>query len=150
MMTRILSWGMIAYFLVLGYSLNQHALFELFPTPEQQNVVNAKKLRAERLREKSDSETDIIKSSEFSVKAAEINLEAKILKDEMSDGNRRAMGLISAATVFFISYLLMTWLFYKKFEPEMSDYFISRRAALAYVLFIGLSIWLTAFWTAWY
>ena len=32
MMTRILSWGMIVYFLVLGYSLNQHALFDLNPT----------------------------------------------------------------------------------------------------------------------
>ncbi len=86
LMTKMLSWGMIVYFLVFGYSLNQHALFELFPTPEQTNVVLAKRNRAEKLREKSNSEPDTDKSSEFRVKAAEADLEARLLKDELEDG----------------------------------------------------------------
>ncbi len=149
-MTKILSWGMIVYFLVLGYSLNQHALFELYSTPEQQNVVDAKKLRAEKLREKSNLEPDADQSSELKVKAAETDLEARIVNDEMDDGIRRAKGLISAATIFFISYVLLIYLFYQKFKTEMADYFVSKNLALAYAVFIGTSIWFTAVLTAIY
>lgn len=150
LMTKILSWGMIVYFLVFGYSLNQHALFELNPTSEQQMVADAKKLRAETLRRKSDSEKDGDKSSEFRVKAAEAELEARNLEDEMRDGIGRAKGLIFAATIFFVCYVVLTWLFYKKFKSEMTDYFVPRKIAMGYAVFIGLSVWITAFLTAYY
>ena len=149
-MTKILSWGMIVYFLVFGYSLNQHALFELNPTPEQQKVVEAKKLRAEILRKKSASEKDEDKSSELRVKAAETDLEAGNLEDEMRDGIGRAKGLIIAATIFFVGYVGLVYFFYEKFKSAMTDYFVSRKLAIIYAVFIGLSIWITAFMTAYF
>jgi len=151
LMTRILSWGMIVYFLVLGYSLNQSSSFELCPNPAQEKLVKAKEHQANVLREQSNQNTDQsnanTKAAE-NVKAAELDLEAIKIKDGVYDGQRRAGGLIIAATVFFIFYVFLIYKFYQKFELEMSDYVVSKKTALIYALFIGGSIWVTAVMTA--
>lgn len=151
LMTKILSWGMIVYFLVLGYSLNQSALFELRTNKDQEKLAVANREQAKLIREQSNlNNSDAKTKVTENIKAAKLDYEAKKLEDEICDGKRRSGGLIIGATVFFIFYLLLIHKFYQKFKTEMNDYFVSKKVVMFYAVFIGLSIWVTAFMTAYY
>jgi len=140
MMTKILGWGTVIYLIVLGYSFDQHAMFEYCPNKKQEIVIQEKKDRAEELRKKSNSLKESgndLEASEFSVKAAESDLEAKISEDDIKDGSVRAVSLVLGVSGFFILYFSLVFMFYRKYKSEMLSYVFPERAALIYVALVG-------------
>ncbi len=141
MMTKILGWGTVIYIIVLGYSFDQHAMFEYCPTKEQKAVAQAKRNKAEKLRTESNSSlnnSNKVDLSELKVKAAESDLEAKIIEDDMCDGRVRAVSLVLGVAGFFILYFWLVFMFYRKYETEMLSYVFPEKAALIYVALVGI------------
>ena len=138
-MTKILGWGTVIYLIVLGYSFDQHAMFEYCPSDEQKVVVQAKKDMAKELRTKSNSlnDSDKIESAKLRVKAAESDLEARISDDDMRDGRVRAISLVLGVLGFFILYFSLVFMFYQKYNDQMLNYVFPKRAALIYVALVG-------------
>ena len=137
-MNRILSWGTLVFLLIVGYALNYHEKFELRPTEEQRALVKAKKEKADALTAGSRGQGNPVLAAECMEKAAQANLEARVLEDDMRDAFWRAVGLILAAFSFFIFYFLLIRAFYRKYESEMASYILSKKHALIYAGVIGL------------
>ena len=151
LMTKILTWGTIVFFLMVGYALNYHEKFEFFPSGEQKQVVSAKQEQAAALRAESKmlKETnDFVKAAEFNVKAAEADFEARTSSDDMRDAFNRALGLVFAALCFSVFYFFLLRKFYEKFENEMSTYVVSKKVALWYAVVIGVVILYNAIMTS--
>lgn len=132
-MNKVLGWGTIVYFLVLGFSGSQHALFELYPLPEQIELDKAKRTFAVETEAKSKNAKDPSEASELRLKAAQASFDARLFSDERQDARRRAISLIVGASIYCLAYPFAIHFFYRaNVTRHKATYFISHRMAVLY------------------
>ena len=130
-MNKVLGWGTIVYFLVLGFSGSQHALFELIPMKEQIQLDQAKRAYAAEM--DSQSKKGPPDAADLKVKAAQANFDARLLSEERKDARRRAISLIVGASIYCLAYPFAIHFFYRKnVTRHKATYFISHRLAVVY------------------
>ena len=136
-MNKVLGWGTIVYFLVLGFSGSQHALFELYALPEQIKLEETKRAYAAEADSESNKKNPPA-AAELRVKAAQARFETRLLSDERQDARRRAISLIIGASIYCLAYPFAIYFFYRKnVTRHKATYFISNRVAVLYG--IGMS-----------
>jgi hypothetical protein len=151
-MNKVLGWGAVVYFLVLGYSLNQHALFELYPAEEQIQLEKAKIAYAETLEAaaaKRPPTQDPEKSAKEKADAAQARLDVRILQDDRRDSHERARNLIIGVLVFGLGYFIAIPIFYYvNVSRYGAKYFIPIWLATLYGLVLGAVTFYVAYKTA--
>ena len=131
-MNKVLGWGTIVYFLVLGFSGNQHALFELYYSDDQIKLETAKTIHAAAMDSESNTVTDPSKATELKAKAAQARFEVMQLREERQDARWRAILLIAAVSIYCFAYPVAIYFFYgKSVTRHKATYFISARLAYA-------------------
>ena len=132
-MNKVMGWGTIVYFLVLGFFGSQHALFELCPLPEQKKLDEAKRAFAVESEVQSNSAKDPSTASELRIKAAQARFDARLLSEERQDARRRAISLIVGASIYCLAYPFAIHFFYRtNVTRHKATYFISHRVAVLY------------------
>ncbi|SNS63690.1 hypothetical protein [Actinomadura mexicana] len=93
---RVLGWGTIVYFLIIGFALDEHALFELRSPPGWTQLQQAQRAHAKTLDSKAQSlaMTDPAASADLEAQAAKIRFDVGAADHDRSDGRFRAIGLI--------------------------------------------------------
>ena len=158
MILKVLAWGTVIYFFVLGYSVNQSGLFE-WHAPDVQvfkDVDRAKEEQATRLETEAktleDSEQKKAEPSEVGkrrVEAAQLRMENYLAQEERKDGRERAKGLIIAAFVYSLMYPVVVWLVYKRTGTGVTGKdVVPVGVAVAYAIFMSIATCWTALATA--
>jgi hypothetical protein len=149
---KVLGWGTAIHLLVIGYSLDKSALFELQAPKEKGflQVDEAKKKHTEQL----EIEADSIPNSDKSPEAAELRVQAAEMRaavhrdqEEQNDGWFRAVGLMVGVFIYCLIYPVLVWLVYKRTETgggAAEKDVVPLGAALTY----GISISLATFYIA--
>jgi hypothetical protein len=165
---KVLTWGTVIYFLVLGYSVNQSGFFE-WHAPDVQvfkDLDDAKKEQARRLESEAtkleastprnvaegvDAEPKD-KASEAAkrrVEAAQLRVDVYLAQEERKDGKERAKGLIIGAFVFSLMYPIVVWLVYKRTGTGATEKdVVPQGVAIAYAIFMSIATCWTALATA--
>lgn len=134
---KVLGWGTIVYFLVLGYSMDPSGLFELRIPQQAVDLQRAKLDEAAQLEKTLDQipipdsskpaaedkkvetvEETKAKVAETKAKVAKLRLEAHRLEEEWRDGWSRAVGLIAGTALYAVIFPVVVFFAYKKVYPE--------------------------------
>lgn len=133
---KVLGWGTVVYFLITGYALDQHALFELRSPPGSVRLQQAQIAHADALDAKARSvaRSDPVHAADLTAKAAKIRFDVDNAAKERSDSRYRAIALIGGALLFAVLYPLLILATYRRttFQGAQSSDLISLRAALIY------------------
>ncbi|MFC4054521.1 hypothetical protein ACFOY4_32935 [Actinomadura syzygii] len=131
---RVLVWGTVVYFLLIGFALDQHALFELKAPPGAARLHQAKTAHADALDTKAQSlaQTDPVAATDLRAQAAQIRFEIDTAVKDQSDSRYRAIGLIAGTLAFALLYPFLIYATYRRTEPRGSSDLIPLKAALAY------------------
>lgn len=167
---KVLAWGTVIYFLVMGYSVNQSGLFE-WQAPDVsvfKDLDGAKKEQATRL----DSEATKLEASitrnvaevigpeqkdraseaaKLRVEAAQLRADIYLAQEERKDGRERAKGLIIGAFVYSLMYPIVVWLVYKRtgLDKGVTEKdVVPLGVAIAYSIFMSIATCWTALATA--
>ena len=158
MIFKVLAWGTVIYFFVLGYSVNQSGLFE-WHAPDVQvfkDVDEAKKEQATRLEteakkleDSQQKKNEPYEVGKRRVEAAQLRMEIYLAQEERKDGRERAKGLIIAAFVYSIAYPIVVWLVYKRTGTGVTDKdVIPVGVAVPYAILMSIATCWTALATA--
>jgi hypothetical protein len=150
---RVLGWGTVVYFLITGFALDQHALFELSPPPGIERLHQAQTAHAEALEAKGRrlAETDPVESADLTAQAAKIRFEIAGTVKDQSDSRYRAIALIVGALAFALLYPLLILATYRRTDPQgtqSSSDLIPLKTALAYGITMSIIITTAAVTTA--
>lgn len=165
---KVLAWGTVIYFLVLGYSVHESGLFEWHApyVPVFEDLDKAKNEQATRLdseaRELEDSirgnpaevvdaqqKNKASEAAKLKVEAAQLRTEIYLAQEERKDGHERARGLVIAAFVYSVTYPVIVWLVYKRTRTGVTEKDVVPGAvAVAYAIFMSIATCVTALMTA--
>ncbi|MGP3959110.1 hypothetical protein ACTWPT_24170 [Nonomuraea sp. 3N208] len=150
---RVLGWGTVVYFLITGFALDQHALFELNPPPSAVRLHEKKSAYADALESKSRQldKTDTVEAANLAMQAAQIKAEADAAIKDQSDSRGRAFALIAGTVAFSILYPLLIVATYRRTDPDgtlAADDLIPLRAALVYGIVMSIVTAAAAIMTA--
>lgn len=134
---RVLGWGTVVYFLITGFALDQHALFELNPPPSAVRLHKTQTVYADALEGKSRQlgQTDTVEAANLAMQAAKIRAEVDAAIKDQSDSQGRAIALIVGVMAFSLLYPLLIMAIYRRTDPDgtlAADDLIPLRAALVY------------------
>ncbi|MEO3928483.1 hypothetical protein ABGB07_32135 [Micromonosporaceae bacterium B7E4] len=150
---RVLGWGTVVYFLITGFALNQHEMFELRPAPGADSLRRAQETQADLLERRGDElqATDPVAAADSRVQAAKIELEVGNALREQSDNRGRAIALLVGVSAYAITYPLMILAMYRRTDPDGSlaaRDLIPRRVAVGYGIVMSVVTTLVAAGTA--
>lgn len=150
---RLLGWGTIVYFLIIGFALNQHGMFELRSAPGADSLRRAQETQAEILDRRGDQlhVTDPVTAADLRVQAAKIRVEVSDRLREQSDNRGRAVALLIVVTAYAVAYPLMILVLYRRTDPDGSlatRDLISRRVAVTYGIVMSVLTTVAAAGTA--
>jgi hypothetical protein len=134
---RVLGWGAVVFFLVTGFALDQHALFELFPPPGASQLQAAQTAYAAALDGQSAQarQSDPVAAASLAAEAAKIRAEVDSAVKDQSDSRGRAMMLIVGALTYAVVYPLLIMATYRRTDPDgtlAAGDLIPRRTALIF------------------
>lgn len=139
---RALGWGTVVYFLITGFALGRHALFELKAQPGLAQLQRAQTAHADALDAmgRTLARSDQAQAADLAAQAAKIRFEVAAAAKERSDSRYRAIGLITGALVFAVLYPLLILAAYRRTDSGdvASPDLVPLKAALAYG--IGTSV----------
>lgn len=117
---KVLSWGSVIYFLIVGFALNQHGLFELTPPEGNERLYQAQLVHVDALDKKSDGlkAEDPVEAARLGVEAAKIRAEVDEARKGQSDSWYRAVGLVVGVIIYALVYPLLILLVYRRTDPE--------------------------------
>ncbi|MEU9020318.1 hypothetical protein [Actinomadura sp. NPDC048394] len=150
---KVLGWGTLVYFLIIGFALQEHALFELRAAPGAARLQQAQRAHAGALdsRARSLAATDPVTSADLRVQAAKIRFEVDTAVHDQSDSRFRAIGLVIGTTAFALLYPALIYLTYRRTDPTgtlaASD-LVPLKAALAYGVVMSTITAIAGFTTA--
>ncbi|MES9539211.1 MULTISPECIES: hypothetical protein [unclassified Actinomadura] len=150
---KVLGWGTIVYFLIIGFALDKHALFELKSPPGSAQLQQAQHAHASALDSKAQSlaKSDPAAAADLTAQAAKIRFDVNTAVRDQSDSRLRAVGLIIGTTAFALLYPPLIYLTYRRTDPTstlaLSD-LIPLKAALAYGIVMSLITAIAGFTTA--
>jgi len=134
---RVLGWGTVVFFLITGFALDQHALFELLPPPGASQLQEAQTAYAAALDGQSARarQSDPVEAAKLAVEAAKIRAEVDSAVKDQADSRGRALALIAGALAYAVVYPLLILATYRRTDPDHTlpaDDLIPRRAALIF------------------
>lgn len=131
---KVLGWGTVVYFLLTGYALNQHELFELKAPLGATRLHQAQTAHADALDAKARSlaQSDPVAATDLRAQAAKLRFEVDTAVKDQSDSRFRAIGLIAGTLAFALLYPFLILATYRRTEPRTSPDLIPLKAALAY------------------
>ncbi|MEO3789049.1 hypothetical protein ABGB14_02490 [Nonomuraea sp. B10E15] len=150
---RVLGWGTVVYFLITGFALDQHALFELNPPPLAARLYEKKIAYADALEGKSRQlgKTDTVEAANLAMQAAQVRAEVDSAIREESDSRGRAIALIAGGVAFSTLYPLLIVVTYRRTDPDgtlAADDLVPLRAALLYGIVMSVVTAAAAIMTA--
>ena len=145
---QVLVWGTAFFFLIIGFSLDRHMLFEI-SVPEEQLWLERYRLQFAHLldaeSQQSRAEGDTLNAARLNVEAAELRAAVRLLRDERGDAELRAYGLILLVTAFAILWPVVLRTLYGRLLQEIIP---PRWAAISYSIVLGLLTTVIAWMTA--
>ncbi|MCD0451468.1 hypothetical protein LO762_20030 [Actinocorallia sp. API 0066] len=150
---RVLGWGTVVYFLIIGFALDRHALFELRAPAGVADLQRAQRGYALALeaRAREVREDEPLVAAEMGAQAARIRVEVEEAVKEQADGRYRAVGLIAGTGAFALGYPWLIYVVYRRTDPDgtlAAGDLIPLRAALGYGVVTSVITFVAGFSTA--
>ncbi|GAA4232946.1 hypothetical protein GCM10022254_34220 [Actinomadura meridiana] len=151
---KVLGWGTVVYFLIIGFALDKHALFELKSPPGSARLQQAQLAHADALDSKSRGLTgaDPVASADLKAQAARIRFDVATARGDQSDGRYRAIGLIAGTAAFALLYPPLIYFTYRRTTPTSSaptpPDLIPLKTALGYGAVMSTITFIAGFTTA--
>jgi hypothetical protein len=151
---KVLGWGTVVYFLIIGFALDKHALFELRSPPGSAGLQRAQLAHADALDSKARglAGADPVATADLRAQAARIRFDVDTARSDQSDGRFRAIGLIAGTGAFALLYPPLIYVTYRRTAPASSvpstPDLIPLKAALGYGVVMSVITFIAGFTTA--
>jgi hypothetical protein len=127
----------VVFFLITGFALDQHALFELVQPPGASRLQEAQTAYAVALEGQSAQarQSDPVEAASLAVEAAKIRAEVDSAVKDQTDSRSRAVALIAGALAYAVIYPLLILVTCRRTDPDgtlAAGDLIPRRTALIF------------------